>query len=915
MNPPEDRENTRIKGSRLQRLLNSFGPGAAESAPSTLPEPDRLFAGFLEWASTAPQRIALIHGDQCWSYAFLERASRQWARAIGTGNPKKDVPIGIIAGRGFYQIAAWLGVLRAGYGFLPLPPDRPGVRDEAERLRRAGGLLIGDETAARMSVPAADLLLWEQVPPLDEAAALEPDGTNPDPEHAAYALADEKSARGAYALVSHASALNTISSITSRFAVDDSDRLLMLAPMDDDLAIFDIFGILGTGGCLVIPPEDADTAALCGLMDITQPTVLNTTPPRLRRLADGCTARGRGLPRSLRLLLLSRSWLHADLVKRLHASSPRVQLVYLTGRPEAAIWSLVHPIPRNGPTTEGLILGHPLPNRQASILNHKLGSCPPWTVGRLYLAGRGLPAGFWHPQGLAPEPLPIHPQTGAALFPTDLRCRYRPGGEMEWLGVTAEEHEPGAMSPRDLENALLQHPALTDTVALAPPRPGLPVTLFIVPKWSVAPAKTELIRFLEDQLPGFALDLHLITVQAIPLTRFGLVDWENLAARAHGSTEIGEPTSQAGPAETPVQTPINATLVQEFARVLQKVTQLENIDPAANWFNLGASSVDLIRLANALDQSHGFRPDLDLLFRDPSLMGLVRQYGATQGDGPQLEKNQPDHQAGELPELILDPEAREAFKRAQHGIRSDLGQQRRVGLETPPNHGEDLYRKRRSWRRYLLKPVPLQALSYLLNALRQIRLNEQSKYRYASAGGLYPVQTYVYAKAGRVQDLDQGLYYYDPIAHDLVCLAAHCDLDRNLHAWVNRPQFDQSAFSLFLFGDMVAIEPMYGTWSRDFAMFEAGSMGQLLMTEAAAYQIGLCGIGSLDWEPIRPLFKLREKQILLHSFVGGLVEEGEPDAAQGHGKQQRIERLLDKMDQLSPEEIRALLKAKKSSQD
>ena len=49
--------------------------------------------------------------------------------------------------------------------------------------------------------------------------------------------------------------------------------------------------------------------------------------------------------------------------------------------------------------------------------------------------------------------------------------------------------------------------------------------------------------------------------------------------------------------------------------------------------------------------------------------------------------------------------------------------------------------------------LPFESLGGLLASLTQIEPGGLPKYRYPSGGGLYPVQTYVYVKPGRVQDL------------------------------------------------------------------------------------------------------------------------------------------------------------------
>ncbi len=183
-----------------------------------------------------------------------------------------------------------------------------------------------------------------------------------------------------------------------------------------------------------------------------------------------------------------------------------------------------------------------------------------------------------------------------------------------------------------------------------------------------------------------------------------------------------------------------------------------------------------------------------------------------------------------------------------------------------------LYLERRSHRHFVTQPIGRRELGELLGCLGAIRLDGQPKYRYGSAGSLYPVQTYLHLKPERVEEMPAGAYYYDPDRHRLVSISPGVEIDPQVHApFVNRPIFEQAAFSVFLVAELAAISPLYGERSLHYATIEAGLMSQLLETTAAAQRIGLCQIGDLDFERLRPLFSLGDSQVLVHSLVGGRV--------------------------------------------
>lgn len=179
--------------------------------------------------------------------------------------------------------------------------------------------------------------------------------------------------------------------------------------------------------------------------------------------------------------------------------------------------------------------------------------------------------------------------------------------------------------------------------------------------------------------------------------------------------------------------------------------------------------------------------------------------------------------------------------------------------------------RRRTEREFEKNAVSFDQLSAFLGCLMQIEQKDSiwPRYRYPSAANLYPVQTYLYVKPDRVEGVAPGVYYYHPAEHALVQLSPGAMIDKQVHGEPNQRIFESSAFSVFLIGDLRAIEPLYPEQARDFCLLEAGCMLQLMMTTVPDLELGLCPIGGMDFDQIRSLFVLDQNQVLLHSICGG----------------------------------------------
>src|SRR5262249_37786829 len=110
-----------------------------------------------------------------------------------------------------------------------------------------------------------------------------------------------------------------------------------------------------------------------------------------------------------------------------------------------------------------------------------------------------------------------------------------------------------------------------------------------------------------------------------------------------------------------------------------------------------------------------------------------------------------------------------------------------------------------------------------------------------------------------------------------------------------------------------AIGPLYGDYSVHHATLETGIMAQLLDAAAPKLGIGLCHIGGIDFELIRPLFQIDPSHVFLHSMIGGSGEEEERAAAGTKlavSAAERAERLREQVKRLSPDELKRALAAR-----
>ena len=153
--------------------------------------------------------------------------------------------------------------------------------------------------------------------------------------------------------------------------------------------------------------------------------------------------------------------------------------------------------------------------------------------------------------------------------------------------------------------------------------------------------------------------------------------------------------------------------------------------------------------------------------------------------------------------------------------------------------------RRRSVRNYSPNsPLSLDILSVLLWATQGITADEGDyQFRSApSAGGLYPIETYLLARA--VEGLEQGIYHFRPRIFDLELLRTG-DFSRTLAQAALGQSMIADAQVTFIWTALVERSKWkYGQRAYRYIYLDAGHIAQNLYLAGTAAGMGVCGIGA-----------------------------------------------------------------------
>lgn len=455
-----------------------------------LPAHRLLHEAVVEQALRRPDRPAVAGSWGIMTYgALLGKAVSLATELAGTSG----APIAVIADRGPDQLVGVLAVLLAGAPYLPIDTGQPVVRRD-QMLSDAGVTIVVTQKHIRdeMRWPAGLRLIAadespEREPDADLAAFCRDALARPTPDMAYVIYTSGSTGAPKGVQISHRAALNTVEDVNRRFGVGADDRILGLTNLGFDLSVYDMFGPLAVGGCLVVPDHDQRNmpAHWAELIGTHQVTLWNSVPAHLRMTADFLATAPDTDISSLRLALLSGDWIPVHLPDRVRRYVPGIELVSLGGATEGSIWSIHYPIGAVDERWHSIPYGTALSNQRMYVLDRRWQDCPDGVSGEIHIGGTGVADGYLGDPERTAERFVEHPRTGERLYRTGDQGRYLPDGNIEFLGrqdnqVKIRGHR---IELAEVEAALTAEPGVADAAVIVagPARSDPRLVAFVEP--------------------------------------------------------------------------------------------------------------------------------------------------------------------------------------------------------------------------------------------------------------------------------------------------------------------------------------------------------------------------------------------------------------------------------------------------
>jgi amino acid adenylation domain-containing protein/non-ribosomal peptide synthase protein (TIGR01720 family) len=708
---------------------------------------------FEEQVLKTPENIAVVfEGDdgktvQLTYKELNEQANILAHHLIDNYNIDPDDKVALLLDRSERMIVSILGVLKSGAAYVPISPDYPQERIDYILDKAEPKAVIDEEFLSSVILAQAGTSKTTpspSVPPLPNEG--ECAGRNPSPSPVispTAVIARERSGRGnlrvcnpdiaitphnlAYIIftsgttgqpkgvqIEHHNVVRLLQQTNDYYKYSPNDVWTMFHSYTFDFSVWEIFVPLLHGSKLVVPSyyTTRDMNLFYNLVKNQKVTILNLTPLAFEQFSYVATNNDSEL--SLRHIIFGGDKLHLESVREWFDKFGDAQpvLTNMYGITETTVHVTYKKLTLTDVReNKGSLIGVPIADLTAYILDKNLNILPVGAIGELYIGGEGLSRGYLGDEKQTSEKFIPNPYQTAEqkannnfnsrLYKTGDLARFLPDGSLDYLGRNDSQVQIRGFRVElgEIETKLNQYPGITTSVVIATNDLGKSESQLIAYYVPVIPASSPgatqpeiaasplaprndgqadnssaspsvipaqagihnetanpineqaLRHHLEQTLPDYMVPAFLVQLEKLPFTINGKLDKKAL------------PKPSATSRQKDIVMPATDTekqIVEAFSIVLGVDKTVVSIDD--NFFYLGGDSIKAIQLVNKIREFTGVQISFKQVF-DNKTPKAIADYIGNENNQVQIIK-----ETGILDgELKLLPIQKDLFRKADSG--------------------------------------------------------------------------------------------------------------------------------------------------------------------------------------------------------------------------------------------------------
>ncbi|PUZ30108.1 surfactin family lipopeptide synthetase A [Chitinophaga costaii] len=559
-------------------FINGFN-----ATQDTDPEDAGILQRFTRQAALHPHHTAVMQGSTRLSYQTLDDlAGRMAGRLLPLTDGRNEV-VAILLERSPLLITGLLGIMKAGAAFLLIDVTLPAERI-AYMLRnsQAKVVITSKDMLEHFSQVSCDYtcILADEPLPLYEPAAI-----TASADDIAYMLYTSGSTGYPKGVIIRNDALSNYIRWASDYYVKDArcDFPLFTA-VSFDLTLTSVFTPLISGNTIVIYEERDNELLIETVLRDNKVDIIKLTPSHLLLLKE--------LPAvvftasRVRQFIVGGELFESRLAMEICKKFPHpVALHNEYGPTEATVGCMIHTFHPLTDTGHRVLIGAPIYNTQIYLLDKYLRPVATGVTGEIYIAGKGVAAGYQGLDTLTAQRFVPNPfAANSVMYRTGDLAKRCANGLIDCIGRTDSQVKINGVriELQEIEMQLVQYPGIREVVVLAPGK-----ILHAFYTGDEIPDAGKLRDFLVSRLPYYMIPVKFTHCKAFPANRNGKLDQEALL-KYETTAPLTEEVLPVGEVET----------------ILLEVWQHFFNQPALlvtdNFFAIGGDSIKAVQLAARL---------------------------------------------------------------------------------------------------------------------------------------------------------------------------------------------------------------------------------------------------------------------------------------------------------------------------
>jgi amino acid adenylation domain-containing protein len=570
-------------------------------------------------AQKTPHAAAVTFKDRTLTYRELNERANQLARHLRATGVGRETLIGVFLRRTPELIVAILAVLKAGAAYVPIDANYPKER-LSSLLTDAGLKLLLTEDLLRQTLPETSAQIicldrdWEHIS-LQQTSNV---ARVTHPENLAYVIFTSGSTgvpKGV--MIPHRGLTNYLSWAVDEYRLNGGNGAPLHSPIGFDLTITSLFLPLIAGAAVTLVPEDEGVEGLRdALSDQPEFSLVKITPAHLEVLAHLLPPQR--ATRSTNALVIGGEALFAEGLTYWLDHAPETRLINEYGPTETVVGCCVYEVPTGATLSGAVPIGRPIANTILRVLDNNLKPAPIGVTGELYIGGDGVARGYLNSPALTAQkfiPDPFGSRPGTRLYRTGDIARYLADGNLVYVGRVDNQVKIRGFRIElgEVETTIQQHPTVRAAVACVceDSRQEKRLVTYVVAAEQAKINVIELRNYLKERLPGYMLPSSVVTLDELPLTANGKVDYDAL------------PKPDTWPdVRNSFVAPRNLVELQ-IADIWEDVLNLQPVGVTDNFFDLGGHSVLALRVTAQIEKAFGVDIPLSAFFDGGTISRLA----------------------------------------------------------------------------------------------------------------------------------------------------------------------------------------------------------------------------------------------------------------------------------------------------